>query len=159
MDVARWKRPLLVGVLAVGVVSAAATTATAASRWTTYHPTPAAFVRAADGNCAALGKLIAPLGNPTALPAIATKLAVVVPAFTMALRAQDELGSPPGDGALVSRWMAAMTSYNRGLAKVEAAARAGNAAGVSAANASVGKLGVENAALSKQLGLHVCFQS
>lgn len=155
----RIKRSLLVCAVAFAVVAAAAATASATSRWTTYHPTPVAFAKAADANCAALGKLLAPLGNPTALPAIANKLTIVLPAFTMALRAQDELGSPAGQASVVSRWMAAMASYGRQLAKMEAAAKAGNANALGAANTALGKAATQSATLSKQLGLHVCFAS
>ena len=159
MSTTKVKRPLLVLALAVAAVATVATTASATSQWTAYHPTQAAFARAADGNCGALYKLLAPLGNPTALPAIAHKLAIVLPAFTMALRAQDELGSPVGQSAVVSRWMAAMTAYGRALTRIDAAAKAGNAAGVGAANAALNRAGTDSAALSKQLGLHVCFAS
>lgn len=159
MFASKMKRPALVLALAAAVVAAVTTTASATSEWGAYHPTPAAFTRAADGNCAALNKLLAPLGNPTALPAIANKLAIVVPAITMALRAQSELGSPSGQAAVVSRWMAAMTSYGNQLAKMESAAKAGDANGVSAANTALGNAATHSATLSKQLGLHVCFQS
>jgi hypothetical protein len=123
------------------------------------HSTKAAFVRAADGNCAALGKLIAPLGNPTALPAIVHKLDIVVPAFTMALRAQNELAAPVGEDALVHRWMGSMSRYGSALVELRAAASAGDASAVAKQNAALGTIGAQAAALSKQLGLHVCFQS
>jgi hypothetical protein len=120
------------------------------------------FVTAADANCAALGKLVAPLGNPTTLPAIAHKLSIVIPAFTMALRAQAELitfAMPPGEAALASRWMSAMTSYGRELATIRAAAAARHGGAATKANAKLTTIGGRAASLSKRLGLHVCFQS
>jgi hypothetical protein len=120
------------------------------------------FTVAADANCAALGKLIAPLGNPKTLPGVAHKLAIVVPAFTMALRAQAELvtfDAPAAKPALVQQWMSAMTRYDQKLAAIHAAAAAGRAAAVTKENAQLTTIGVQAASTSKQLGLHVCFQS
>ncbi|MGH2998603.1 MAG: hypothetical protein ACRDNM_04810, partial [Gaiellaceae bacterium] len=90
------------------------------------------------------------------------KLSIVIPAFTMALRAQAELGqyaAPAGQSTVVRRWMAAMTSYNRKLGTIEKAAADGNGANVSRANAQLTTIGTQAGALSKQLGLHVCFAS
>lgn len=137
----------------------AANASAAATAHAQYHPTKAAFVHAADANCAALGRLLAPLGNPKTLPGIAHKLAIAVPAFTMALRAQAELGAPAGEEALVQRWMASMTSYGHVMAAIGRAAAAGNGTAVTSANTRLGSIAVQAAGLSKQLALKVCFQS
>ncbi len=120
------------------------------------------FARAADANCAALGKLTAPLGSPKTLPGIAHKLSIAVPAFTMALRAQAELATfdtPAGQASLVSTWMKSMTSYLHEMGAIRRAAAAGKAAAVTNANNRVNAIGGRAASLSKRLGLHVCFQS
>lgn len=139
---------------AVAIGSAAAAAAPAR-----HNSSPGSFVSAADGNCAALGKLLAPLGNPTTLPGIAHKLTVAVPAFTMALRAQAELTAPAGDERVFRHWMAAMTSYRNTMETIRAAAVTGKSAVVGKANSQLTAIGARSAALSKQLGLHVCFQS
>jgi hypothetical protein len=150
-------------ILAAAVVAVALATAAVAVASRAQHQAMSRdFATAADANCAALGKLIAPLGNPTSLPGIAHKLSIVVPAFTMALRAQAELvtfDTPAGDAALASRWMAAMTSYGREMAAIRTAAAAGQAGAATKANAKLTTIGGQAAAQSKQLGLHVCFQS
>jgi hypothetical protein len=152
MGTSTYRRGWLAAALCAVAFGVAATSAVA------DQVTQASFVRAADGNCAALGKLLAPLGNPTTLPGIANKLTIAVPAFTMALRAQAELAAPSGEAGLVGRWMTTMAGYENEMVKIKAAATAGNSAGVTSANTKLGAIGTNAAALSKQLGLHVCFQ-
>jgi hypothetical protein len=146
----------------VVTVAAAAAIAVAASASRAQHTSMSKnFATAADANCAALGKLIAPLGNPTKLPGIAHKLSIAVPAFTMALRAQAELilfDTPSGKAPIAAKWMAAMTNYGQQMSKVEAAAAAGKAKAVTTANTKLTTIGGKAATLSKQLGLSVCFQ-
>ena len=157
------RKPILVSAIAVTAVASTAAIALAAPASRAQHRSMAKnFVNAADANCAALGKLTAPLGNPKALRGIAHKLSIAVPAFTMALRAQAELvtfDAPSGEATLASKWMAAMTSYLHQMSKVKTAASAGKAGAVTTANAKLTPLGGRAASLSKQLGLHVCFQS
>jgi hypothetical protein len=157
------RKSLLAATIASLSCAVAATVALATPSARSQHQTMSkAFTVAADANCAALGGLIAPLGNPTTLPGIAHKLAIVVPAFTMALRAQGELvtfAAPAGKETLVEQWMSAMSRYGQKLATIRAAAAAGKGAAVTKANAQLTTIGGQAAATSKQLGLHVCFQS
>ena len=157
------KQILAAAVAAVALATAAVATAAVALASRAQHQAMSKdFATNADANCAALGKLIAPLGNPTTLPGIAHKLSIAVPAFTMALRAQAELATfntPAGNAALVSKWMATMTSYLHKMATIRAAAAAGQGSAATKANAKLTTLGSQAASLSKQLGLHICFQS
>jgi hypothetical protein len=150
-------------VLTAAVVAVTLSTAAVALASHAQHQSMSKnFQTNADSNCAALGKLIAPLGNPTTLPGIAHKLSIAVPAFTMALRAQAELitfDTPAADAALAAKWMASMTSYLREMSAIRAAATAGQGNAATKANARLTMVGVQAAALSKQLGLHICFQS
>lgn len=157
------RKPTLFTALAVVAVAPVAAVAVAAPASRAQHQAMSkTFATNADANCAALGKLLAPLGNPTKLPGIAHKLSIAVPAFTMALRAQAELvtfDTPPGKATIVSNWMASMASYLKEMRKLEAAAAAGKSGAVSTANSKLTTIGGQAASLSKQLGLHVCFQS
>jgi len=156
------RKPILATALLAIVVATAATVALAApASRTQHHAMSKSFTKAADANCAALGKLLAPLGNPTTLPKIAYKLAVAVPAFTMALRAQAVLvtfDAPAGKASLVSKWMKSMRSYLGEMSTLHAAAAAGKAGAVTRANTRLTALGGQASTVSKQLGLHVCFQ-
>jgi hypothetical protein len=155
------RKPILAAAL-VAAALALVTAAVALAAGTQHQAMSKNFAKNADANCAALGKLIAPLGNPTTLPGIAHKLTIAIPAFTMALRAQAELATfdtPGGKATVVSQWMAAMTNYLNEMGAIQAAAAAGKAADVTKANARLTTIGTRAAGLSKQLGLHVCFQS
>lgn len=149
-------------VLAAALVAAAlATAAVAVASGTQHQVMSRSFARNADANCAALGALTAPLGNPKSFSGIAHKLSIAVPAFTMALRAQAELvtfDTPAGDGALVSKWMAAMSNYLYEMKNLQAGAVAGCACIVTPTNQKLATIGAQAASLSKQLGMHTCFQ-
>ncbi|MGH2935149.1 MAG: hypothetical protein ACRDL2_11655 [Gaiellaceae bacterium] len=157
------RKPLLAtAILAIAAATAAAVALAAPASRAQQQAMSKNFAKAADANCAALGTLTAPLGNPTKLPGIAHKLSIAVPAFTMALRAQAELvtfDAPAGKASLASKWMKSMTSYLRKMGTIRAAAAAGKAGAVTKANNRLTAIGGQAAALSKQLGLHVCFQS
>lgn len=156
------RKPLLATAI-LAIAAATATIALAAPASRSQHQVMSKdFAKAADANCAELGKLLAPLGNPTTLPGIAHKLSIAVPAFTMALRAQAELvtfDAPAGQAGLVSKWMTSMTSYLGEMSTIHTAAAAGKAAAATKANDRLTAIGGQAGALSKQLGLHVCFQS
>lgn len=157
------RKPFLVTAIAVIALAATAAVALAAPASRRQHQAMSRnFPRAADANCAALGKLIAPLGNPKTLPGIVHKLTIAIPAFTMALRAQAELvtfDTPAGKATVVSKWMAAMTRYLHQMNKVKTDAAAGNAGAMTKANTQLTTSGGQAASLSKRLGLRVCFQS
>jgi hypothetical protein len=155
------RKPILAAALAA-VTLGLATAAVALAAGTQHQAMSKNFATNADANCAALNNLIAPLGNPTTLPGIAHKLSIAVPAFTMALRAQAELvtfNTPAAVATLAPKWMAAMASYLHEMATIRAAAVAGRGDAATKANPRLTAIGAQAAALSKQLGLHVCFQS
>jgi len=116
------------------------------------------FAQRADANCRALAQHLASLGNPKTLPGITRKLDVVIPAFSMALRAQGALRPPAGEEDLATQWMRGMARYGNELTSLRAAANSGDGAAVAKANQRVGAVGGQDGRLSKQLGLSYCFQ-
>lgn len=152
----RFPRGVFATLLAEGVVIAALAPAMMSASPSVM--TAGDFARQADANCRALDGQLAPLGNPKTLPGIARKLDVVVPAVSMALRAQAALRPPVGEQRVASQWMKEMTRYRDGLSSMRADAHAGDGAALAKANKRVGLLGGANARLSKQLGLSYCFQ-
>jgi hypothetical protein len=155
----RFPRGVLATLLLEGIVIAAVAPAVMTnSNASTSAMSANQFAQQADANCRALAQQLSSLGNPKTLPGIARKLDVVIPAVSMALRAQAALQPPAGKEGLTKQWMQGMTRYRNQLTSLRTAAKSGNGDAVTAANQRVGVIGGEDGRLSKRLGLGYCFQ-
>jgi hypothetical protein len=118
----------------------------------------AAFAERADGNCSALYAYIGTLGNPKTPAGIERQMDRLLPEFWRKIVAQGELAPPPNQQATARQWMHSMTAFGGDYELLRAAASRRDAKGMSRANASAQVHATEAGALSKKLGLRVCFQ-
>jgi hypothetical protein len=116
------------------------------------------FARKADANCSALAAYIGTLGNPTTPTGIARKLDKVLPAFWEKIVQQGDLAPPQDKQATARQWMHAMAAYAQDTESLRTAASQGDTKGMQRANAKATADATRSAQLSKDLGLHVCFQ-
>jgi hypothetical protein len=116
------------------------------------------FGQKADQNCSELNAFIATLGSPKTPAGIERQMDKLLPEFWQKIVAQGELAPPPNQQATARRWMHAMAAFGRDYELLRAAASRRNAKGMSRANESANVHATEAGSLSKQLGLHVCFQ-
>jgi hypothetical protein len=116
------------------------------------------FAQKADGNCSALNSYVATLGNPKTPAGIERQMDQLLPAFWRKIVAQGELAVPPDKQPTARKWMHAMAAVGGDYEALRAAAARRDAAAMGRANSSAGAHATDAARLSKELGMHVCFQ-
>lgn len=116
------------------------------------------FAQKADQNCSELNAFIATLGSPKTPAGIERQMDKLLPEFWQKIVAQGELAPPPNQQATARRWMHAMAAFGGDYESLRAAASRRDAKAMKRANESANVHATEAATLSKQLGLHVCFQ-
>jgi hypothetical protein len=116
------------------------------------------FAQRADANCSKLNTFIATLGNPKTPAGIEGLLDRLLPEFWRKIVAQGELKAPSDEQATARQWMNAMAAYGRDQEALRTAASHHDTKAMGRANASAGADAKEGGRLSKELGMHVCFQ-
>jgi uncharacterized membrane protein YraQ (UPF0718 family) len=116
------------------------------------------FAQKADANCSALNAYIATLGKPKTPAEIERQMDQLLPAFWRKIVAQGELSVPRDKQTTARQWMHSMAAFGRDYESLRAAASHGDAKGMQRANASANADATRSGRLSKDLGLHVCFQ-
>jgi len=116
------------------------------------------FAQKADANCSALKAYIATLGKPKTPAEIELQMDELLPAFWRKIVAQSELAVPRDKQTTARQWMHSMAAVGGDYEALRAAAARRDATAMQRANSSAGAHSTDAARLSKELGLHVCFQ-
>lgn len=121
-----------------------------------------AFVRRADENCTKLNKQVSTLGDspsPKDLPGMGHYLDRLMPLFNAGLRRQASYAraAPRPEHSTTLAWMHAMNAMGKALEGARESAKAGDGRGLTAAFAASDAAALRSKALSKRLGLKVCF--